>query len=65
MKGKEIHPLYAYLTRDSGFKGDISWNFNKFLVAPDGKVVARFDSGADPLSKELTTKLEAILPGKP
>ncbi|MEK7348514.1 MAG: glutathione peroxidase [Candidatus Eisenbacteria bacterium] len=62
VKGKEIHPLYAYLTRDSGFKGDISWNFNKFLVAPDGKVVARFGSGTDPLAKELTSKLEAILP---
>jgi len=64
VKGKEIHPLYAYLTRDSGFKGEISWNFNKFLVAPDGKVVARFDSNTDPLAKDLTTKLEAILPAK-
>jgi len=64
VKGNEIHPLYAYLTRDSGFKGDVSWNFNKFLVAPDGKVVARFGSGTDPLAKELTKKLEAVLPGK-
>ena len=62
VKGKGIHPLYAYLTRDSGFKGDVSWNFNKFLVALDGTVVARFGSGTDPLAKELTAKLEAILP---
>ena len=65
VKGKEIHPLYGYLTRDSGFKGDVSWNFNKFLVGPDGKVVARFGSGTDPLAKELTTKLEELLPVKP
>jgi len=64
VKGKAIHPLYAYLTRDSGFKGDVSWNFNKFLVGPDGRVVARFGSGTDPMAKELTAKLEAILPGK-
>ncbi|MGH7486914.1 MAG: glutathione peroxidase, partial [bacterium] len=65
VKGKDIDPLYTYLTHDSGFKGDITWNFNKFLVAPDGKVVARFDSKIEPLSKELTTKLETILPVKP
>ncbi|MEK7315488.1 MAG: aminotransferase class V-fold PLP-dependent enzyme [Candidatus Eisenbacteria bacterium] len=64
VKGTEIHPLYAFLTRDSGFKGDVSWNFNKFLVGPDGKVVARFGSGTDPLGEELTTKLESALSGK-
>ncbi len=64
VKGKEIHPLYAYLTSQSAFKGDVTWNFNKFLVGPDGKVVARFGSGTDPLAKELTAKLEAVLPGK-
>lgn len=64
VKGKGIHPLYAFLTHDSGFKGDISWNFNKFLVAPDGHVVARFGSNTEPLDKKLTAKLEEILPGK-
>ena len=62
VKGKRIDPLYAYLTRDSGFPGAITWNFNKFLVAPDGRVAARFDSKTKPLAKELTAKLEAILP---
>ncbi|HET9952457.1 MAG TPA: glutathione peroxidase [Candidatus Eisenbacteria bacterium] len=64
VKGKSIHPLYAFLTKDSGFKGDITWNFNKFLVDPDGKVVARFGSNTEPLAKELTAKLEAVLPKK-
>lgn len=62
VKGKDMHPLYQYLTKGSGFDGDISWNFNKFLVDPSGRVVARFGSRVDPLSPELTQKLEAILP---
>jgi len=64
VKGKDIHPLYEYLTRESGFDGDISWNFNKFLVDPNGKVVARFDSKTEPLSGELVKQLESILPAK-
>ena len=62
VKGKAIHPLYAYLTRETKFRGKITWNFNKFLVDPNGKVVARFGSNIEPLSKEVTEKLESILP---
>ena len=64
VKGKDIHPLYRYLTQESGLDGDISWNFNKFLVSPEGKIVARFGSRTEPLSKELEEKLESILPKK-
>jgi len=64
VKGKEQHPLYAYLTGLKGFEGDIRWNFNKFLVDPSGAVVARYPSGVDPTSAELTAKLESILPKK-
>lgn len=62
VKGKDQHPLYAYLTNVKGFEGKITWNFNKFLVDPSGAVVARYDSGVEPMSAELTAKLEAILP---
>jgi len=62
VKGGKIHPLYAYLTRDTGFKGDISWNFNKFLVDPKGNVLARFDSRKDPLSEDVTRLIEEVLP---
>jgi glutathione peroxidase len=62
VKGADIDPLYKYLTTEAGFDGDITWNFNKFLVGPDGRVLARFDSKVEPLSKELTEKLEAALP---
>jgi glutathione peroxidase len=64
VKGKAMHPLYGYLTREPKFRGKITWNFNKFLVDPNGKVIARFGSNVEPLSKELTDKLETILPPK-
>ena len=62
VKGKDIAPLYQYLTTESGLNGDISWNFNKFLVSADGKVVARFGSKTTPEADELIRKLEEILP---
>jgi glutathione peroxidase len=61
VKGKDIAPLYAYLTKDSGFPGDIGWNFAKFLVGPDGKVVARFSPTTQPLSSEVVGKIEGTL----
>jgi len=64
VKGDSIHPLYRYLTTLPGFAGDVTWNFNKFLVDPSGKVVARFGTRVDPMSEELTKKLEEILPKK-
>ena len=62
VKGRDIHPLYEYLTKESGFNGDIKWNFNKFLVSPEGRVVARYDSKVEPLSPQLTADLEKVLP---
>ena len=64
VKGDHIHPLYAYLTTRPGLEGDISWNFNKFLVDPAGKVVARFGTRVDPMAEEVTKKLEGVLPKK-
>jgi glutathione peroxidase-family protein len=61
VKGKDIDPLYKYLTASSGFNGDISWNFNKFLVDGKGNVIARFGSNAEPLSKEVLEKIDSAL----
>ena len=60
--GNDIHPLYAYLTKESGFNGSISWNFNKFLIDPSGKVIARFDSKVDPQSPKVVDALNQALP---
>jgi glutathione peroxidase len=63
VKGDAAAPLYKYLTGLPGKQGGaISWNFNKFLVAPDGTVVEHFDSKADPAGAALTEKVEQVLP---
>ena len=62
VKGKKIAPLYQWLTKDSAFPGDITWNFNKFLIGPDGRVVARFGSSTKPESDEIREAIEALLP---
>jgi glutathione peroxidase len=64
VKGPGIHPLYQYLTdakTDPKFAGDISWNFNKFLIDRDGRVIARFDSEDEPESAKVTKAIEAAL----
>jgi glutathione peroxidase len=61
VKGKKIAPLYAWLTRESPFPGEIPWNFTKFLVARDGTVVGRFDPKVDPLDSTVTTQVEGLL----
>lgn len=65
VKGDERHPLYAELTRypagdDRG--DDVLWNFEKFLVAPDGDVVGRFRPQVLPEDPELRKAVEAALP---
>jgi glutathione peroxidase len=63
VKGGDQHPLFSYLTTEENpdFTGDIKWNFEKFLISKDGKVVRRFRSRTKPLSKELTAAIEAEL----
>lgn len=60
-KGADIHPLYGFLTTEAGFDGAIPWNFTKFLADQSGKVVARFEPGVEPMSDEVTAKIEALL----
>lgn len=65
VNGANRHPLYIALAgKDSLFPGDIKWNFNKFLVGKDGKIVNRFDSKVAPESEELTKAIEAALAAK-
>lgn len=57
VKGKDKHPLFVYLTEQSPLKGEIKWNFGKFLLDRDGNPVARFDSGVAPDAPELTSRI--------
>ncbi len=64
VKGEGICPLYQYLTEketNGQFAGAIRWNFDKFLVARDGTVVARFAPKVKPESDQLTKAIEAEL----
>ena len=64
VKGDEQHPLYAYLTSEEShpeFGGKISWNFNKFLISQDGKVINRFGSRTKPNDKELLQAIEGTI----
>lgn len=65
VKGEGQHPLYKYLTGLEKNGGEITWNFNKFLVSPDGTVVAHLQSKADPTTDEFKKQVEAILPKQP
>jgi glutathione peroxidase len=59
--GSDKAPLYKTLTATPKFSGDVSWNFEKFLVGRDGQVIGRYKSGVEPLSAELTRAIEAAL----
>jgi glutathione peroxidase len=64
VNGPGAHPVYQRLTEtpDSmGQSGPIRWNFEKFLVAPDGEVVGRFSPQMEPDAPELRTAIEALL----
>ena len=65
VNGRRRHPLYRELTRhpdERGRAGDVDWNFEKFLVAPDGEVVARYRPRIDPESEEIVSAIESTLP---
>ena len=65
VNGEGRHPLYEELTRTEdaeGKAGDILWNFEKFLVSPEGEIVARFRPLVTPEDETLISTIEANLP---
>ena len=65
VNGDDQHPLYAELTQvedADGAAGDVQWNFEKFLVAPDGSVT-RFRPGVEPQDPAIVSAIEANLAG--
>ena len=59
VRGKKAHPFYKKLKAESGVEP--TWNFNKYLISKEGKVVSTFKSGVKPDSEELITAIEKIL----
>jgi glutathione peroxidase len=58
VKGADKHPLYQYLTAGGE---EVPWNFTKFLVGKDGKVIKRFAPDVEPMAGELTSAIDAAL----
>ncbi len=65
VNGDKRSPLYTTLAgKDSPFPGDIKWNFGKFLIGKDGKILKRFGSSDAPESPEVIAAIEAALAAK-
>jgi glutathione peroxidase len=66
VNGPGRHAIYEELTSTpdgEGAAGDIQWNFEKFLIAPDGKIIDRFRPGVEPEDAGLVSAVEGALPG--
>jgi glutathione peroxidase len=64
VNGEDRHPVYAALTRtpdEKGEAGDVAWNFEKFLVAADGTVVARFSPTVEPDNERIVDAVKALV----
>src|ERR1700755_3399969 len=64
VKGDDQTPLYQYLTDKTAHPetgGDIKWNFTKFLVGPNGQILARFEPDVTPDSPQVTSAIEKAL----
>lgn len=67
VKGKDKAPLYKYLTSkdtNPSCGGEIKWNFTKFLIGRDGKIVSRYEPGIEPESEEVIKAIEVELAKK-
>jgi len=65
VNGAKRHPLYVALAGEqSPFPGDIKWNFGKFLIGKDGKIIKRFEPKTAPEAPEVVQALETALAAK-
>jgi glutathione peroxidase len=62
VNGAHRHAVYAWLTaKENGFPGDIGWNFEKFLIGRDGRVICRYPSGLKPTDPTFLQDLADVL----
>lgn len=59
VKGKDIDPLYIFLTSEAD--AEVTWNFQKFLIDRNGKVIASFKPGMEPTDEQIINAIEALL----
>ena len=63
VNGENEHPLYTYLKANAENKNNIRWNFTKFLISADGKILKRFESG-DKMEDVESAVAQALAPAK-
>jgi glutathione peroxidase len=61
VNGPATHPIYKWLKAQPGMSADVKWNFEKFLIGRDGKVVMRVENGTAPDAPEVLAAIEAEL----
>ena len=61
VKGADKSPLFKFLVDSSQSKLEIAWNFEKFLIDQNGKVVKRYPSSLNPMNKDLSHNIHALL----
>ncbi len=64
VKGADAHPVFKYLTENASKTGDVKWNFEKFIIDGNGKVVERFPSSVAPSSPKFSEAIEKALAQK-
>lgn len=60
VKGSDMAPIYQWLTqkdKNGVLDAEIKWNFNKFLIDENGRIIGKFESSVNPMSTEITDKL--------
>ena len=61
VKGERAHPFFVHAREVLGNGAGPHWNFHKYLVAPDGRLVGAWPSRVEPRSPEITGAIEAVL----
>lgn len=61
VKGDQKTELFKFLTSQEKMSGEIKWNFEKFLIGKDGKVLQRFDSATEPMSESIVSAIKKVL----
>ncbi len=64
VKGDAAHPFYRWAARQVGFAGKPRWNFHKYLIGPDGRLINWFSSPTKPTAARVVEAIEALLPPK-
>ncbi len=65
VRGRNAHPFYQWAASELGAQATPQWNFHKYLVAPDGRLVAAFPSSVEPMSDTMRDAVDAVLPATP